>query len=60
MNPLPCRRCRAEAVVEPTVNGWCVICTCKSDKHFSGATKSRDKAVQSWNRKQEGPNSGND
>jgi hypothetical protein len=51
---MPCKRCKAEAVVEPTANGWCVICTCKPDKHSTGAYKSRDKAVKAWNKMQEG------
>lgn len=52
MNPLPCRRCVAEALVTPTALGYKVICSAKPAEHSSGVYKSRDKAVRDWNERQ--------
>ncbi len=53
MNPTPCRKCVAEAVVEPTALGYAVKCSVCPGEHYAGPYKSRDKAVKEWNRKQE-------
>ncbi len=55
MNPYPCRRCTAEAVVEPTALGYAVKCSVCPDKHQAGPYRSRDKAVRTWNELQKEP-----
>lgn len=54
MNPIPCRRCRAEAMVMPTATGWTVECTVCGSRNAPGAAQSRDKAVKEWNERQKG------
>jgi len=52
MNPYPCRRCVAEAMVEPQGLGWKVQCTAKPMEHQCGPYKSRTAAVKRWNEMQ--------
>lgn len=52
MKVQPCRRCRAEAMVEPTVLGWKVECTVKPAEHQAGPCRGRDAAVRKWNEMQ--------
>lgn len=52
MNPVPCRRCRAEAFVEPQALGWKVECIVCPAEHQAGPYKSREKAVRVWNERQ--------
>ena len=54
MNPIPCRRCRAEALVVPTALGYKVECSVLGSRHNAGPYKSRDKAVKAWNERQKG------
>ncbi len=51
-NPLPCKYCRAEAMVIPTALGWTVECSLYGGLHNVGPYKSRDKAVKTWNERQ--------
>lgn len=54
MNPVPCRKCRAEAMVVPTATAWKVECSVKPAEHSTGLYKSREKAVRMWEVMQRG------
>ena len=54
MKAQPCRRCRAEAMVEPTALGWKVECSVKPMEHQAGPCRGRDAAVRKWNEMQKG------
>lgn len=52
MKPYPCRKCIAEAYVEPTGRGYIVKCSVKPGEHQCGPYTSRDKAIRLWNEEQ--------
>lgn len=52
MKPMPCKKCKAPAVLRPTAIGWMVVCT------YCGTHTDRDRpigrctAMEIWNKMQ--------
>lgn len=59
MNPVPCRKCRAEALTIATAHGWRIECSVHPGIHFGPECRGRDRAVREWDRLQREANDEN-